>query len=77
MQVTVDIDDINPLPSVPLLIRMIQDLHQTALLDRGNDALERDAPLLNKLPVFLQVPVKASLHRSMVIQCVHVVNIVA
>ncbi len=40
MQVTVDIKDIDPLPPIPLLIRMIQDLHQTALLNHRNDALK-------------------------------------
>ena len=40
MQVTIDVHDIDHLPPVPPLIGMIQDLHQTALLDRGNDALE-------------------------------------
>lgn len=40
MQVTVDIKDIDPLPPIPLMIRMIQDLHQTALLNHRNDALK-------------------------------------
>ena len=40
MQVTIDVHDIDHLPPVPLLIGMIQDIHQTSLLDRGNDALE-------------------------------------
>ena len=40
MQVTIDVHDIDHLPPVPLLIGMIQDAHQTSLLDRGNDALE-------------------------------------
>ena len=40
MQVTIDVHDIDHLPPVPPLIGMIQDLHQTALLDRGNDAFE-------------------------------------
>ena len=40
MQVTIDVHDIDHLPPVPLLIGMIQDIHQAALLNRGNDALE-------------------------------------
>ena len=40
MQVTIDVHDIDHLPPVPLLIGMIQDIHQTTLLNRGNDALE-------------------------------------
>ena len=40
MQVTIDVHDIDHLAPVPLLIGMIQDIHQTALLNRGNDALE-------------------------------------
>ena len=40
MQVAVYVHNIDHLPRVPLLIGMIHYLHQTALLDRGNDAFE-------------------------------------
>ena len=40
MQVPIDVDDVDHLPPVTLLIRMIKDIYHTALLDRRNDAFE-------------------------------------
>ena len=40
MQVTINVHDIDHLSRVSPLIGMIHDLHQTALLDRRNDAFE-------------------------------------
>ena len=40
MQVAIYVHHVDHLARVPLLIGMIQDTHQTTLLNRGNDALE-------------------------------------
>ena len=44
-----DVHDVDHLPRVSLLIRMIQHVDETSVLDRGYYALEGDAPLCNEL----------------------------
>lgn len=51
MNVTVDIDDVYPLPRVAVLVRGLYHVQQAATLDRGDDALERHPSSLNELPV--------------------------
>lgn len=62
--------DIDHLPRVWILIRVLYDVPQTILLFGGDDAVEGDASPLDKSLILHQTPVEADAHRSVVAQCV-------
>ncbi len=54
---------------VPVLIWMLQDIQDIAILDMEQDFLERNAAMRTQLLILLRIPVE-TLHIAIVSQCV-------
>ncbi len=74
MQIAMEFYYVDELTRVSLPVGMFDHIHQAALLDGRDDALERDTPLPYEFLVFLLVPVKADDHVRIVALCVHFGN---
>ena len=67
-------DNVDPLPRIAALIWMLQHIQKVALLYGGYNALKRDSPLLNELPVLFDAPVKGWVHTLIVALCAYFGN---